>query len=190
MFARTALDEITDRITFRESGGADTSFASFLDVLHKHPARFSELIAAHPAPALFWELPPLTRERLRQPFECVLVSSPALARLANDPVTFAGYFRDGCAVAVFDNLGGDATLVAPAAHPAGAQYTHLAAFCRTAPERMLQRFWQQLARTAQQKIAAGPLWISTAGLGVGWLHARLDSQPKYYSHAPYRRWPQ
>jgi hypothetical protein len=31
-----------------------------------------------------------------------------------------------------------------------------------------------------------PLWLSTAGQGVFWLHVRLDRYPKYYNHAPYR----
>jgi hypothetical protein len=34
-----------------------------------------------------------------------------------------------------------------------------------------------------------PLWISTSGLGVYWLHVRLDARPKYYTYAPFRQWP-
>ena len=30
-----------------------------------------------------------------------------------------------------------------------------------------------------------PLWVSTAGLGVSWLHVRLDARPKYYRHDAY-----
>jgi hypothetical protein len=29
------------------------------------------------------------------------------------------------------------------------------------------------------------MWLSTSGLGVAWLHIRLDSTPKYYQHQPY-----
>jgi len=29
-------------------------------------------------------------------------------------------------------------------------------------------------------------WVSTSGLGVAWLHVRVDSKPKYYSHEAYR----
>lgn len=32
-----------------------------------------------------------------------------------------------------------------------------------------------------------PLWVSTSGLGVSWLHVRLDSRPKYYTYAPYKQ---
>ncbi len=34
-----------------------------------------------------------------------------------------------------------------------------------------------------------PVWLSTAGAGVSWLHVRLDDRPKYYGHGPYRTAP-
>ncbi|WP_391540805.1 DUF6940 family protein [Halomicronema hongdechloris] len=32
-----------------------------------------------------------------------------------------------------------------------------------------------------------PRWVNASGLGVAWLHVRLDTRPKYYQHEPYRR---
>ena len=31
----------------------------------------------------------------------------------------------------------------------------------------------------------GPVWLSTSGEGVAWLHFRLDSDPKYYQYRPF-----
>lgn len=31
-----------------------------------------------------------------------------------------------------------------------------------------------------------PIWLSTSGLGVYWLHVRLDTRPKYYNHDEYK----
>jgi hypothetical protein len=31
-----------------------------------------------------------------------------------------------------------------------------------------------------------PVWLSTNGDGVSWLHVRIDERPKYYTHGPYR----
>lgn len=31
-----------------------------------------------------------------------------------------------------------------------------------------------------------PRWLSTSGLGVSYLHVRIDSRPKYYSFDEYR----
>ena len=44
-------------------------------------------------------------------------------------------------------------------------------------------FSKQLAASA---LSDQPLWVSTCGLGVYWLHVRLDSFPKYYRYAPYQ----
>jgi len=38
----------------------------------------------------------------------------------------------------------------------------------------------------QKQISDRPTWLSTAGLGVYWLHLRLDSRPKYYRYQPYK----
>ena len=38
----------------------------------------------------------------------------------------------------------------------------------------------------QRRLSAKPVWLSTAGAGVSWLHVRLDDRPKYYGYAPYR----
>jgi hypothetical protein len=29
-------------------------------------------------------------------------------------------------------------------------------------------------------------WVSTSGLGVPWVHVRLDERPKYFQFGPYR----
>ena len=31
-----------------------------------------------------------------------------------------------------------------------------------------------------------PIWFSTSGSGVAWLHFRLDSRPKYYTYKPFK----
>ena len=38
----------------------------------------------------------------------------------------------------------------------------------------------------QRRLGAKPVWLSTAGAGVSWLHVRLDDRPKYYGYAPFR----
>ena len=70
-----------------------------------------------------------------------------------------------------------------------ARYAHLAAFVREAPETQVRAFGAavgsaMLARMAE--VGDKPIWLSTSGLGVAWLHARLYSRPKYYTHGPYK----
>ena len=40
-----------------------------------------------------------------------------------------------------------------------------------------------------QRLGARPVWLSTAGGGVDWLHVRLDDRPKYYRHREWRQRP-
>jgi len=165
----------------------------FADViaLWKHSEEFRSFWTASlrevPFEAYCLELPPLSPEALGQPFECVFVDSPALARTAPDPAPFSAHFHKnpGCEVIVFENLGGDALLVAPCPRRAPDRYTHLAAFVRRAPEPQAGVLWRVSAEALGARLGDAPVWLSTAGLGVYWLHLRLDSRPKYYRHGPY-----
>ena len=116
-----------------------------------------------------------------------------------------GHPPAGC---VFANLGGDATLVAPRdwspeSSPSmfSSSYGHLANFVRGAPEQQVLKLWNTVGESLREKLlpstpapssvetkteASKPLWFSTAGDGVAWLHFRLDSRPKYYHYSPYK----
>ena len=125
-------------------------------------------------------------------FEMVLVESTELAQTKDDPHTFSAHLKkskDG--IAVFANLGGDATLVVPVVMDPSASYAHLAAFVRTAPLEHARAFWKHVAVAFMKAVldAEQPLWLSTSGLGVSWLHARIDLRPKYYQHAPFKKFP-
>lgn len=149
---------------------------------------FTEAVLDSGFEAFFWETPPVTLSTLRRPFEFVVVEGGALARLQPDPQPFSRHFaaRPCPEVLNFPNLGGDATLIVPApVSPDHSCYTHLGNFLRAAPAGQVDRFWQVVGETMQQRVSESPLWLSTAGMGVSWLHLRLDSRPKYYRHRPY-----
>ncbi len=144
-------------------------------------AFFIGVLADAPYGAYLWETPPITRLTSTRAFEFVLVDSPALDRLIPDPEAFASHFEAtdaGQEVAVFPNLGGDALLVAPTPQAPLVAYPHLAAFARTAPAEQQHAFWRTVGSTVADRLADRPLWLSTNGLGVAWLHARLDARPK------------
>jgi hypothetical protein len=122
-----------------------------------------------------------------------------LVRLRPDAEAFRSYF-EGDNVVTFRNLGGDAILIAPSPAGAASSYAHLAAFLRTAADSLaaflrtaadsqVHALWQNVARSVAESLTEKPMWLSTSGLGVAWLHIRLDSSPKYYQHQPYKRWP-
>lgn len=187
------LDETTTWLRIREEGsGALLSRAEVQDLWKSDEtfcAAFSRYLADMPLNAFFWETPPLTTATLRHPFECVMVSAPALGRQLPDPRPFARQFaaHPASEVVAFSNLNGDADLVAPRRLEDGVDYGHLASFLRTAPQSQIREVWRLVSEAADPWLASGePVWISTSGLGVAWLHVRLDLRPKYYSHARYR----
>jgi len=149
---------------------------------------FSGQLAASPFSAFLWETPPITRASIQRPFECVLVDSPCLAHATPDAAAFSEYFdtESGRTMACFDNLGGDARLIAPCPLEPVSACTHLAAFLRQAPVEATQQLWKAVSVAVTETLGDEPLWISTCGLGVYWLHVRLDNFPKYYRYTPYQ----
>lgn len=155
-------------------------------------AALATVLADSPFAAVFWEMPAITAATLDRVFECVLVESQALSALTPDPSAFYVPFArvdPGDEVVVFANLGRDAVLVAPRPLGSPESYTHLLAFSRLAAWEQQHAFWRVVGRTIGQRISDRPLWVSTSGLGVPWLHVRLDTWPKYYTFAPYRTVP-
>jgi len=143
---------------------------------------------AAPFAAFRWETPPLTAATLHEPFACLLHDSPELDVTA-DPTDFQTYFQPGMDVVTFDNLGADALLVVPCPTSSSANYSHIGAFHRTAPASQQHALWILVARSVRARPGLQPLWLSTAGGGVDWLHVRLDRRPKYYRHLPWRHDP-
>lgn len=140
--------------------------------------------------AFFWEHPPLGRERLQHQAEFVLLGAHALRGLQPDPAPFADQFaaQPQAAVLSFVNLGGDALLVVPSPQGAAVAYAHLADFVCHAPRPQVLGLFQELGRQVEQRLVQGkPIWLSTSGLGVAWVHVRLDRRPKYYQFGPYKR---
>jgi hypothetical protein len=148
-------------------------------------AILTEALRAAPFRAYLWETPALDHRDI--PAEMAILESPRLGLAGADPAAFAGAFREA-AIATFANLGGDSLLVAP--HPAHARDAgHLAAFVRSAPDAVIDALWIAVGDAAAgwRETRAQPLWISTSGLAVPWLHVRLDGAPKYYAYRAYAR---
>lgn len=138
------------------------------------------------APAAFrWETPAVSIGTQSRPFECVLVDDPRLQR-PPEPQAFASYFRGRDAdVLSVPNLGRTSELVVPRGIASEEAYVHLASFLRAAPHTQVDALWRCVADTVLRSLSDRPLWLSTAGAGVAWLHVRIDRVPKYYWHRPY-----
>lgn len=178
---RTILSDDSSELSFRQTielWQANEEFRKF----------FTAAITGSSFEAFFWETPPVTKRTLDRPFEFVLVASASLSLVTPDPSPFETHFssRRSEPVLTFPNLGGDALLVVPAPVVDKDCYTHLARFLRGAPGTQVDAFWRSVGRAMHDRLSSAPTWLSTAGMGVSWLHLRLDSRPKYYRHEPYK----
>lgn len=146
--------------------------------------RLTTTVRAEGGAGCFWECAPARPEA---PFCFVVLPSAAVAALRPDPRAFAAHLGRPGGVATFPSLGRDAELIAPAPAP-GQDFAQLSRFLSHAPPAQVHRLWTAVGEAVERWWAAdrGPLWVSTSGLGVSWLHVRLDSRPKYFTHRPYR----
>ncbi len=169
-------------------GRSPLTFADFYSLLQTD-SQFRKGLSSHlsnlPYGAIHWETPPVTKAALDAPFEFVVIDSPSLARVRPDPMPFSEHFYDRDTVVDFSNLGGDAYLVAPTPPSEGSDYSHLLAFLRTAPAAVIDKLWERVGMIFHSIVADSPVWVSTAGGGVHWLHVRFDRRPKYYRYRSY-----
>lgn len=166
------------------------SFRQFLNSLAQSPEFchfYNRLLAESPFEAFFWEHPVLSPETLDRPYECMLIRSNTLFDILPESRSFAEHFQNAAPVVDFPNRRGDAHLIVPTPIAEENHYTHLARFIRHAPKEQQAALWQKVGETTLSILQkSSPRWLSTAGLGVYWLHIRLDTRPKYYRHQPYR----
>lgn len=151
-------------------------------------ALFCAALAAVPYAAFRWETPGITAASAARAFEFVVLDSPEIDRRP-DRQAFAEHFARAADAPVieFATLGNDAVLVVPSPQADDRCYGHLGAFVRHAPAAQQAALWAAVGRAMRRRLGAKPVWLSTAGAGVSWLHVRLDDRPKYYGHAPFRR---
>ncbi|MBP3960115.1 hypothetical protein J8F10_33230 [Gemmata sp. G18] len=172
----------------------DARAAPFVDVVHalrsdaEFRSWFNALLADVPYSAFRWETPGVTEATAVRAFEFVALDAPHLSRRP-DPAAFDEHFHrsPGTGALEFPNLSGDAIMVVPCPIGAPSAYGHLAAFVRNAPEAQRDELWTLVGEAMTRRLGSAPVWLSTAGAGVPWLHVRLDARPKYYGHVPYRR---
>lgn len=183
-----------------ESTGSNTKFnvteedipisnKRFLELLRDSgPFRsfYNDLLSNSGYDAFFWENKPVTRDTLNSAYECNLVKSDFLAGRSPDSQTFSQYFKENEPVVVFPNLGKDARLIVPCPEKDLSVYTHIGNFVKDAGKTQIHEFWKQVGKQTLSLTGQKKKWLSTSGLGVFWLHARIDSFPKYYQTEEYK----
>ncbi|MCF6320084.1 MAG: hypothetical protein L3J83_12560 [Proteobacteria bacterium] len=85
------------------------------------------------------------------------------------------------------NLGKDTRLVIPTKKTDKEIYNHMGRFIRLADEKQIVEVFKRVGQSTAKEIEEQKLiWLNTAGLGVIWLHIRMDTKPKYYKTIRYK----
>lgn len=146
-------------------------------------------LADSPFTAFKWETPVVDTNRVARDFEFVLINTPGLDRKEN-PSAFGQHFKDAPTDSLtlrFPNLGRNAVMVVPTpSTQLGVNHCHLASYLRTANPTQVDDFWFHIGQAMRERVSEKPVWLSTAGGGVAWLHGRLDDRPKYYGYEPFK----
>lgn len=206
----TSVEGGTIKSSFLKNGNTLT-YIEAIKLLAKGDTQFVGLlnaaIAQHPSNAVFWECSSFTLGSIEQiPFEFVLIPSTDLDSIITDISSFRSHFAahrnsipgpsEPNEVTTFKSLGGDATLVVPCPSDLEnlvynpAEMAHLALFVRHAVPEHKAELWRAVGRTVLELLEDSALhqryWLSTSGLGVSWLHVRIDTVPKYYHWKEYK----
>ncbi|CAG8627655.1 11294_t:CDS:1 [Racocetra persica] len=189
----TPIDRNTVKYNFLNAYDNKLSYIEFIKLLHLGDEKFLDIFtkalneATDKLSAYFWECPPVSKETTIKPFEFVVTKSATLSYIEQDYSSFKNKItecqnKDVCS---FINLGKDATLIVPMpCHDL--DYKNLSNFTKNAPKKQQIKFWQEVATKLTESLDIGtPIWLSTNGLGVHYLHIRIDNNPKYYSWNEY-----
>lgn len=120
-------------------------------------------------------------------FTFALVNGPELSHFEKtgaEKDAFKEHFDTEKEGVAFYNFGKDARLVAPCPNSNSiGHYSHLAKFVRKGRKEQVDALFVLVAEEYLKALRQSPfktVWLSTSGLGIGWLHFRIDYLPKYY----------
>lgn len=147
---------------------------------------FIEVMRQSTFKAYLWETPAFSSVE-DQPFEFVLIHNASLENFTPNSSSFKEHFTKSDKTIVCKNLRKDALLIIPYPREKDQNcYTHMANFMRFAPDDQIHELLQQTAISVLDYDTFLPIWLSTSGLAVPWLHVRVDTKPKYYRYQPYK----
>lgn len=161
---------------------------------------FRRTLECCPFEDFFLECRPVSDRTADEPFEFVLIDAHGDLQHRQQQVS-CDQFKEHLDTAHahhklatdFVNLRRDARLVVPTRLTRTCRhvYGHIACFTRGADWAQQVELWRMVSSAVEAALRSSPhamLWLNTDGTGVPWLHVRLDQQPKYIKHHPYRAW--
>ena len=146
---------------------------------------FIDLIKSTQFDNFFWECPPINLKNIQyQNFECYIINSNNNFGKASDN-SFKSYFNENPSKKIisFYNPSRSCLLIVPCPLEEIEKncYLNISTFIKHAPKPQIYILWKQISTLLKKQLKNNHhIWLNTHGLGVPWLHVRLDTIPKYY----------
>jgi len=137
----------------------------------------------------FWEHPKVSNDTCKSNYEVSVIPTDAFNNREENFDPFKSKFKITDQIKVFHNLRKDSLLIVPNKNEVSDQnFVTLRKFLQTAPKSLIKKFWKTVGETMIDQISKNSdyCYLSTHGLGVLWLHVRVDQRPKYYHTKKYR----
>lgn len=140
---------------------------------------------------IFFECIPVSFKTLKSTFRFVVITTNLFKNIQPNSQPFQNYFDGKSLTTSFLGKSGDVLLVVPQPmnNVSEITYTHLYNFIKySSPEYFKNVFAEciKLLCETMQENKNTKYWLSTSGLGVSWLHFRIDTIPKYYNYEEYK----
>lgn len=142
------------------------------------------------AEGVFFECVPVSADTVEtMPFECAIITTHLFDGCKENSRPFRRHLKNSGTVAVFQNIGRDATLVCPVHRDSDhGPFGHLTEFLKNSTPYQRRVFWNTVGQTYLEIIelrGSQLTYLSTSGTGVAYLHMRIDERSKYFHYPPY-----
>ena len=149
-----------------------------LEKWYKEPLKYPDNIKN----SFFWETKPITNEK--SIFKQKFIQNEYLNNLKQNYSPFQNEINKSKNkyVTSFYNLSGDTLLIVPIPKK-GKNFATLKNFIDNASKTQQEYLWKEVSKQIKKllkKNKGKPLWVSTHGTGVHYLHIRICNKPKYY----------
>ncbi|MCI4671871.1 MAG: hypothetical protein MRZ79_27260 [Bacteroidia bacterium] len=177
---RLGITQNDKRLSFNDVFNSWKTKPEFVDF-------YSKGLLAQIGNTFFWEHPPLLQHDLDRPYEVILHLAGGFEKRKADPTAFHEHFSPDKKAIAFDNLGKNARLIVPTHLKQLSHYKHLGIFLENANKEQIFSLFREVVGEIYHELSSGKrIWLNTSGLGIIWLHIRLDTHPKYYKTKRYK----
>ena len=137
---------------------------------------------------VYWEFPPYYKTTTQSKAQFVFMSTSSFGKADSENFKEHLSNRETGEIVVFNNLSGDTKLISIASKNNNDMFCHIMQFMKNAPSEYKHNLLIKIGcEMLKYSNSTSPIYLSTHGHGVSWLHIRICNRPKYYTYKEYTK---